>query len=329
MLRSALPVCPVFCAANCSAYRQAADGSAPVANRTSHAVRTTSRRIKEARDRRALGIARIIVLALLSLTLGLSGTATADPTPPKTKAKTRHFETYGGIDAGGTHWLAYSGLTLAPFSDMHRDGIRLRFSGGYGGYSYKASRDIAGKVTVADYQVTTHYAEALIGYQFKAWNLTTKALAGLAQIDHQIAPTDLGNRVKGPATGFKAALELWLDISPDWYGSLDLTYAEAHETRSARLRIGHRFKKELSAGLEARLNQDAQSDFKMSEAEKAAFRQEPLDYAWIGAFGRYEWSTGEVSASAGLNMSDLETSAAFVGTDDLGFYATLNLLNRF
>jgi hypothetical protein len=46
-------------------------------------------------------------------------------------------EIYGGVDAARDQWLAYSGLTVAPWSrDIYSDGWRLRHGGGYGRYAY-------------------------------------------------------------------------------------------------------------------------------------------------------------------------------------------------
>ena len=53
-------------------------------------------------------------------------------------------EVSGGVDAAGNQWLAYSGMTLAPWSpDIYSDGWRLRVGGGYGQYSYDRGIPIA------------------------------------------------------------------------------------------------------------------------------------------------------------------------------------------
>ncbi|MEL7050002.1 MAG: cellulose biosynthesis protein BcsS, partial [Pseudomonadota bacterium] len=219
------------------------------------------------------------------------------------------------------------GVTIAPFSGIHSDGIRLRFSGGYGGYSYKSFQRAPNLVSQA-FDVKTNYAEALVGYQHKVGIVTAKVFVGAAQIDHSIQPGDPGNRVSGSQTGVKGVVELWADLSPLWYGSLDVAYTTAHKTRSGRLRLGYRLQDDLSVGLEARANHDAQADFKVSDQEDAVFRQEPLDYVLLGAFARYEWPTGEISASAGLNAAELETPV-FETDDDPTVYGTLNMLFRF
>src|SRR4029079_8556438 len=46
-------------------------------------------------------------------------------------------EVSGGIDAGRDQWLAYSGMTVAPWSsNIYSDGWRPRVRGGYGPIKY-------------------------------------------------------------------------------------------------------------------------------------------------------------------------------------------------
>ncbi|MEO1207215.1 MAG: cellulose biosynthesis protein BcsS [Pseudomonadota bacterium] len=241
--------------------------------------------------------------------------------------KLNHFDSYAGADVGTNYWLVYSGVTVAPFSDVHQNGVRLRVSGGYGRYKYDSFRygDVP---STQSFDVATNYLEALAGYQQKIGIMTAKGFIGVTQIDHAISPADPGNRVSGSQVGVKGTVELWFDLSDDWYASLDGSYTTAHKTRSARLRVGYRLQPNVSFGLEARLNQDAQADFKLSEDEDEVFRQEPLDYVLIGVFGRYEWPMGEVSGSIGLNASDVETTL-MDGDADPTLYGTINTLFRF
>ena len=81
----------------------------------------------------------------------------------------------GGVDAGRDQWLAYSGMTVAPWSsNIYSDGWRLRVGGGYGQYTYdRGVSDNGGCGTLQTaacryhsehYRVDHSYAEALIGY---------------------------------------------------------------------------------------------------------------------------------------------------------------------
>lgn len=48
---------------------------------------------------------------------------------------------WAGADASNHVWLAYSGATIAPYSDMFSDGLRLRIATGFGEYSYTGERN--------------------------------------------------------------------------------------------------------------------------------------------------------------------------------------------
>src|SRR4051794_37527667 len=82
-------------------------------------------------------IKRIAIATLVAImsSLFLSATATADPaTPPGWR------EIWAGADVSGHVWLLYSGATVAPYSNVFDDGLRLRAAGGYGGYTYVGER---------------------------------------------------------------------------------------------------------------------------------------------------------------------------------------------
>ena len=59
-------------------------------------------------------------------------------------------EVWAGAQASGNVWLLYSGLTVAPHSHMFDDGLRLRVTSGYGGYSYEG---LSGRGTETQTQV--------------------------------------------------------------------------------------------------------------------------------------------------------------------------------
>lgn len=244
---------------------------------------------------------------------GGDGNGDADPD--------RHFEASFGVDAGSHYWFLYSGATLAPFGDMHENGWRLRATGGYGSYDYVGPFK-------RRYTATTWFYEALVGYLHTFGPLTAKAFVGVVEIDHRTAEAKRPGVLSGAEFGFKGVLEFWLNIDRDWYASLDLAYATAHDTRSARARVGYRLDRNISLGLEARFNQDSQADYKMSSAERRDLQTDPLDYSWLGAFARYEWESGEISASAGLNAGSFSGSDGWFA-DDPSVYATINVLTRF
>jgi len=243
----------------------------------------------------------------------------------------KHFEAYGGGDAGSRHWLMYSGVTLAPFGDMHETGWRVRFSGGYGGYSYSYVTSGDGNPeSISRFHAQIHYAEALVGYLQRLGPVTVKGFVGVTEIEHRLASKDPASVIDGAETGIKGIVEIWWNVTDDIYASLDASYTTAHDTRSARVRVGYRLNQSLSLGLEARLDQDGQTDERARQIGTTAWNQS-LEQGYLGAFARYEWATGEISASAGINGSDIERTLEEGGVDDedFGGYATLNVLTRF
>jgi hypothetical protein len=297
------------------------------------------------RTSRPIRSARLwLFAALLPLSLpALPSHAEDDPPGP------RHYEVWAGADAAENVWLLYTGMTLAPFGDMNSDGLRLRFTGGYGKYSYSGKRpELNPAYTGLDdepmiltpyktFHARVQFAEALIGYQWRWGELTTKAFVGIASMEHLIHPGDRFvitdpnsgvtrtfsfNRASGHDIGLKGALELWLNIGADAYASLDLSWSDAHLTRSAHFRLGHKILPELmpglSAGLEGSFNLDRNGEVRLKN--ETLVDDVPLDYARFGGFARYTWDTGELSASAGL-LGDF--------TQDQSAYGTVNFITKF
>ncbi len=234
------------------------------------------------------------------------------------KPAPRHYEVFAGADAANTVWLIYAGTTLAPFGDIHEDGLRLRFSGGYGQYKYY-SRSSLSPFQERQYRATTHFQDALIGYLKRMGPLTTKAFIGVAQIDHQVFPFDHGNIVQGTNFGAKGVLEFWLNMGDHAWGSLDLSWSQAHNTRSARSRVGFKVLPSLSLGLEAAINVDAQAEYKLTD-EVLSHRSTTFDFIRVGGFARMDWYGGEISSSAGL-LGDF--------THNQSPYVTVNWLKQF
>ena len=234
------------------------------------------------------------------------------------KVRPRHYEVFAGADGAKTVWLLYSGATLAPFGDIHDQGWRLRASGGYGQYTY-TSRKTSRPFNEQSHRAATHYQDALVGYLARLDPLIAKAFIGVAQIDHQILPYDGLNVVQGPDFGVKGVIELWLNIGKNGWASLDLSWSQAHNTRTARARIAHRFENGLSVGLESAINVDAQAEFKLTK-EAAAHRNTAMDFARVGTFVRADWYGGEISASSGL-LGDF--------TNEKTPYATINWIKQF
>lgn len=216
----------------------------------------------------------------LALLCFFSGAPRADPV--------RSTEVSAGADASTHVWLLYTGATLAPYGDMFADGIRVRATTGYGQYSYTGER---GGV-LRSFAAQSQFAEALVGYLKRLGPLTAKAFVGGAAIEHRISPVDTENPVLGREYGPKAVVELWLNMGPKAWSSLDLNWTSAHETYAGRLRTAYRVLERVSVGAEARINGNA------------------LDKdARGGLFVRYDWPGGEVSLAGGVAGRFLEDAS--------------------
>ena len=226
------------------------------------------------------------------------------------KRPDRHIEIWSGADAGADFWLAYTGATLAPFGDIHETGWRLRLVGGYGRYRYQSFSPTTG--SAQEHSADAAFADVLVGYLWRLDPLILKLFIGGAFSEHQINPIDASNFVQGQDVGLKGVAEVWFNIDENSFASVDLSWSQAHKTRTARARLGYRVTPALSVGPEIGLNLDRQGDFKI-EQERTAFRAEPIDYGRIGAFARYEWYGGEVSGSVGF-LGDFRSEQSVYGT---------------
>ncbi|MFN0218767.1 MAG: cellulose biosynthesis protein BcsS [Hyphomicrobium sp.] len=263
---------------------------------------------------RRLQVAFALVLPLSTLHLAV---ALADPVvPPQPRYGWR--EVWGGADATRDVWLLYTGVTLAPWSDdIYADGLRLRASSGYGQYSYRGAVTAPTPCgapafdpctyTTRRFNVDHSYIDALIGYHKRYGELTAKAFIGVAAISHRLDASDPDNAVAGDDFGVKGVVELWLNLGPRGWTSLDLNYTTAHDTAAARWRAGWRMLPTVSLGPEVRYDVNADDD---------AGR--------VGAFLRYDWFGGEISVAGGV-------AGTMTGGEDqdLAPYATLNVLFQY
>jgi hypothetical protein len=263
--------------------------------------------------------------ALHLLPMAPSSAGSIDPPTDQPQTVSGWRETWAGVDAAHDQWLAYSGITIAPWSrDIYSDGLRLRIGGGYGQYSYDgwAPRNPCGDATQNDacieqtrerrrYTVQHAYAEMLIGYYLRLGTLTAKAFAGASMSSEQHLIDDPADDHDGTEYGFKGALELWLDMDDRTWTSLDLSYATARDETSSRWRAGWRIAPHVSIGPELRYDKNIETG----------------DDNWNGRSGlfvRYDWIGGEVSFAGGVSgrVSDWEAT-------DVSPYGTLNVLFQF
>jgi hypothetical protein len=223
------------------------------------------------------------------------------------------FEFWAGAQASQQAWSLYTGTTVAPFAAIQEDGLRLRVVGGYGAYRYAGPRAVGVGSQVVHFKGTVTFSDALVGYQKQLGPVTVKAFAGLATAQYNIAPEDPETTIRGPGFGGKAALETWWNIADRAWSSLDVSWSTLHHSYAARARLGWRFLPPVSAGL---------------EAGGAGNRE--VDTVRVGGFLRYEWGSGELSASGGLSNDSLwqgvDGSRAMQSNAP---FATLSWLARF
>lgn len=212
-------------------------------------------------------------------------------------------EMWAGADVAARSWSAYSGATLAPFGSIASDGWRLRTVGGYGAYNYGGSRERSGKSGPHLIRGTVSFLDVLVGYHHQFGPLTLKVFTGFSAANHQLMPVDVDNSVWGLDHGFKSMLEAWLDMTERSWASLDLVWSSAHDAYASRLRFGFTIWPELSLGVEA-----------------GAAGSADYDHRRGGAFVRYTWESGEISAAGGPSLD---------GSMTAGAYGTFNALVRF
>jgi len=211
------------------------------------------------------------------------------------------FEVWSGAQGYQRDWSIYAGVTTAPFGAIQQDGLRLRVVGGWGA----TGNPMAGSVA-AD----ASFADALLGYQVQAGQLTVKAFAGLAVLERY---TRAGGAAPPAwqAVGGKVQLETWLNLGDRAWSALDVAWGSADRDYGGRLRLGWRLLPELSVGLDS-----------------SAVGNADCDIVRAALFVRYETASGELSISGGVANDGLIDGRRAV-TDPSGPFAMLSWLTRF
>lgn len=224
------------------------------------------------------------------------------------EAARENTEISAGAGVSRQSWSVYSGTTFAPFGALTEDGLRLRATGGYGAFHYSAARPSGGGGQLVKFNGNVSFGDLLVGYHQQLGTLTLKLYAGAMATRHVIDPFDPEASVQGSGIGGKTVLETWWTLGEHAWASLDVSYGTLHDTYGGRLRLGWRLVPLLSTGIEV-----------------AADGNTDGDAGRVGAFVRYEWAQGEISASTGL-MTDW---AGIEKVDARGAYATVSWMNRF
>jgi len=238
-------------------------------------------------------------------------------------------ETAIGADMIGNGAGTYTTSTTALFSTLQQDGLRFRLSGGGGRYSYNGVAGRDGSLRPQRYSSQVGYADALVGYQFRFGQLTAKAFVGGSFRTHVETPFDPSVDVPAQTVSPRGVLELWFDISPRAFASLDvgltdgrtqpdasaqtssrarIAWNEGRRSATARTRIGWRLLPKLAFGFEG--GGTADGDWAYAAKSNSGYG---------GAFVRYEWVRGELSLSGGARTDSVNPTSEYV---------TLNLLFR-
>lgn len=224
------------------------------------------------------------------------------------------YEVWGGADAAARTWFAYSGVTVAPWGDIHAEGFRFRAVQGVGGYEYRY--DAATRVKVAK-----SVSDIMIGYQFGVDDFTIKAFAGWSVLARRFEVPSLGATEARIEHGPKIGAEIWLDWSETMWAALDVSLAAPRETFEFRARAGTRLDNEISAGPEFVI-------YSSDLSGEVIARGSSYGTARMGAFVRYDWFGGEASLGGGL-AADIEDPGSGVEAQRLSPYATLTVLMQF
>ncbi len=248
--------------------------------------------------------ARIALTAAVAVWTTTGFVRAADPSETGGgNAAIQRYEVSAGGEADKDAWALYATVTTTLGGDVRQPGLRLRSTAGYGTYRYDSLQWNGARQVLRHYEGKHTFADALLGYHTQIGALTVKAYAGAAMSSHVLSPFDAENAAQGENVGLKLALETWLDLGAAAFVQSDTSWQRTFDTYASRLRIGYRLMPELAFG-----------------PELAIYGNTTYDGGRAGAFVRYEWARGEVSASFGA-AGDKDGAE--------GAYATLGALFRF
>lgn len=218
------------------------------------------------------------------------------------------LEAWTGGDATGTQWAIYSGLTWAPAGTLLDDGVRIRLAGAAAYGSYRSLARTSAGIGQLRYRTSTLVGQLMLGYQLSFGPITLKAFGGVMAADKHDTPHDPSDPDQRLRYGATLALESWLDLGA-FYVQTDTSWQQIDQTASGRVRVGWRVVDALSIGPEISAGRTLPTAARSPSVRTAA-----------GAFARYAWDSGEVSASAG---------AADEPDRPVTGYATLQYLTKY
>ena len=212
------------------------------------------------------------------------------------------YELFSGVDVTSNSTFGYAGGVWAFGRSVSGEGLRVKALTGTGGYDYNGSLPgVAGSV---NFDGDVVLAQLLGGYLWRRGEWTVKAYAGLGYENHDISPNDPANSVNGRDFGLLGQLELWRNLGKKSWLSADASYGDAFGSYRAQMRLGHRFGKRVSAGIEG-----------------GALGNEEYDGGRGGGFIRYNMGEMVLTLSGGVSDN-------YYG-DDTGGYAAFGLYRKF
>ncbi len=199
--------------------------------------------------------ARRVSLKLVSASFGLAASvAAADAADWYTGAydpQAQKAQPTVAIDVSfdGSSQNAFSGAligTIAPFSPLVENGLRLRL-GGFGGvYQYVPSEVYLGNIH-GEFQ----QGEMLVGYEWISRQMQFGLFGGV-EISHDgITPNDPNNTVKGTHGGLKIGADFYASPTELWMASAIASYSTDHNAYYSRFKFGFALAPGLFAGPEA------------------------------------------------------------------------------
>lgn len=212
------------------------------------------------------------------------------------------FEIFSGADASRSSAFAYFGFAWALGYDVRDQGARVKVLAGRGGYDYETM--LPGTTTESTIDGGVSLIQVMAGYQWRAGPWTVKGFAGIAWEDHDLSPTDPGNRVAGAEFGGIGQVEIWRNLGRSGFASLDASYTGVYDGYFVQGRLGKRLKRRLSAGIEA-----------------AALGNEEYSAGRGGAFVRFHLGQLDLTVSGG--------AAGEIYGSDVDGYASFSLYKRF
>lgn len=204
-------------------------------------------------------------------------------------------EVWSGGSTAGTMRSLYSGISYAPGTLLEETGWRFRLVAGTSTYDYEKFE--------TPFRGITAFVDVLVGYQWRADNVTAKVFAGISATGVTTTPYDPEVADLDGDIGAKLAAEFWIDVAASTFAQIDTSFASTGPMAAAHGRLGYRISSNVSIGPELRL-------LRFDDARHEA---------GLGSFVRYAWPTGELTVSGGW------TRESGSGGEP---YAMINLLTR-